>query len=131
MDISNEIIFLGEPGCSAGVRLHYSYSVKETCTLDVLYKKTSAPMVIFVDYFYFCNHPEKLQFVSIKERLLIVYNVPVHSTISSSIALQKIKGIIYKGANNQHFEDCLKEVSRGGFWLPRKMMYEMLNYYRT
>ncbi|MCA0933945.1 response regulator transcription factor [Vibrio alginolyticus] len=131
MEVLNTIYFIGEAGCAGGVRFHSSFKVKETVWLDILYKRTSAPMVIYIEHSYYCKYVDKLSLTSVNEHCLVLFNVPIDFTLDSPFAFANVKGLIYKGAKNQHFEDCLNEVNNGGLWLPRKVTSEMLNYYRS
>lgn len=131
MEISKTIYFIGDAGCAGGVRFHSDYEVKETIWLDILYERTIAPMVIFIEHSYYCEYVEKLSLTSISDHYLILFNVPVEYRLDSPFAFSKVKGMIYKGAKNQHFEDCIKEVNSGGLWLPRKVTNDILEYYRS
>ena len=61
---------------------------------------------------------------------LVIYDVPASTNNALFLSIQNLKGILYEHAPIEHLAACLRHVTEGDFWLPRKLMAELLSSYQ-
>ncbi|NMH60465.1 response regulator transcription factor [Alteromonas ponticola] len=61
---------------------------------------------------------------------LIVYDVPDSITEPDIKKLKNLKGCLYESAPVEHLSKCVKAVSEGEYWLPRKLMSTLISVYK-
>lgn len=61
---------------------------------------------------------------------LVVYDVPRCMSEKTLFACPNLKGVLHENAPIEHLLRCLDAVRKGEFWLPRKLMAQMLLHYQ-
>ncbi|WP_018982189.1 helix-turn-helix transcriptional regulator [Salinimonas chungwhensis] len=61
---------------------------------------------------------------------IVIYDVPETTTNALLLSLQNLKGMLYEHAPIEHLTCCLEHVVSGDYWLPRKLMAELLSSYQ-
>lgn len=93
---------------------------------------TQAPDIVLISYLVLINSEHIDQALSyILSDNWVIYDVPNDPQINAIANIQlfsmiHLKGIIYQDAPVEHLSRCLCTVSNNDFWLPRKVMAQML-----
>ncbi len=67
---------------------------------------------------------------SLEGKELVVFNVPLSTSLGLLTQWQGLKGLLYKSAPAEHLPKAVNKILEGGMWLPRELMEAMLERYR-
>lgn len=109
-------------------------SFERQCTEDIEQSaKAKTPDIVLISYPLLANSKQiHLTLSKILSDKWIVYDVPKDIGQKAIAEIQlcnciNLKGIIYQDAPIEHLTRCLKTVCNDDFWLPRKVMAQMLS----